>query len=85
MAKAKVGLVLVLTGALALLALGSPALAKDGDVIVREELLGEEHGEAQAERRERPDRGGARGRPEPKRPWTVVLTRDGTRVARVVH
>ena len=35
MAKTKMGLTLVMLGALALLALGSPALAKDGDVLVR--------------------------------------------------
>jgi hypothetical protein len=35
MAKTKVGLTLVLTGVLALVAVGSPALAKDGDVLVR--------------------------------------------------
>ena len=35
MGTTNVGLTLVLTGVLALLAVGSPALAKDGDVLVR--------------------------------------------------
>ena len=67
MGKAKVGLMLVLAGALALLALGSPALAKDGDVIVRGTCSATSTAKLKAERRERPDRGRARGRPEPER------------------
>ena len=86
MAKAKVRLVLVLTGALALLALGSPALAKDGDVIVRGTCsakstaklkLSGENGRIEVELEVDQNRNGV--------PWTVVLTREGTRVAPVVR
>ena len=86
MAKATVGLVLVLAGALALLALGSPALAKDGDVIVRGSCsakstaklkLSGENGRIEVELEVDQNRNGV--------PWTVVLTRDGTRVARVAR
>jgi hypothetical protein len=86
MAKVKVGLMLVLTGAVALLALGSPALAKDGDVIVRGTCsakstaklkLSGENGRIEVELEVDQNRNGV--------PWTVVLTRDGTRVARLIR
>ena len=86
MAKARVGLMLVLTGALALLALSSPALAKDGDVIVRGTCsakstaklkLSDENGRIEIEVEVDQNRNGV--------PWTVVLTRDGARAARVVR
>ena len=76
---------LVLAGALALLALGSPALAKDGDVIVRGTCsatstaklkLSGENGRIEVELEVDQNRNGV--------PWKVVLTR-GTRVARVVR
>ena len=86
MAKTKVGLTLVLTGVLGLLAIGSPALAKDGDVLVRGSCsarsaaklkLSNEDGRIEIEVEVDQNRNGV--------PWTVVLTRDGTRVARAVR
>ena len=86
MTRTNVGLVLVLTGALALLALSSPALAKDGDVIARGTCsakstaklkLSGENGRIEVELEVDQNRNGV--------PWTVVLTRDGTRVAKVVR
>jgi hypothetical protein len=80
MAKTKVGLTLVLTGVLALLAVGSPALAKDGDVLVRGTCtarsaaklkLSSEDSRIEVEVEVDQNRNGV--------PWTVVLTRDGTR------
>jgi hypothetical protein len=82
-AKMKVGLTLALTGVLALLAIGSPALAKDGDVLVRGTCtaksvaklkLSSENSRIEVEVEVDQNRNGV--------PWTVVLTRDGTRVAR---
>ena len=86
MAKTKVGLTLVLTGVLALLAFGSPALAKDGDVLVRGTCtarsaaklkLSSEDSRIEVEVEVDQNRNGV--------PWTVVLTRDGTRVARATR
>jgi hypothetical protein len=86
MVKTKVGLTLVLTGALALLALGAPALAKDGDVLVRGTCtarsaaklkLSSENSRIEVEVEVDQNRNGV--------PWTVVLTRDGTRVARATR
>ncbi len=86
MAKANVGLVLVLAGALAVPAVGSSALAKDGDVIVRATCsagstaklkLSGEAGRIEVEVEVDQNRNGV--------PWTVVLTRDGARVARVTR
>ena len=86
MTRTHVGLVLVLTGALALLALSSPALGKDGDVVVRGTCsakstsklkLSGENGRIEVELEVDQNRNGV--------PWTVVLTRDGTRIARVVR
>ena len=79
MAKTNVGLLLVLAGALAVPAVGSSALAKDGDVIVRAacsagstaklKLSGEAGSRIEAEVEVDQNRNGV--------PWTVVLTRDG--------
>ena len=87
MAKANVGLVLVLAGALAVPGVGSSARAKDGDVIVRAacsagstaklKLSGKAGSRIEAEVEVDQNRNGV--------PWTVVLTRDGTRVARVTR
>jgi hypothetical protein len=86
MTRTKVGLTVVLSGALALLALGSPASAKDGDVLVRGTCsarsavklkLSNEDGRIEAEVEVDQNRNGV--------PWTVVLTRDGTRVARLIR
>ena len=82
MTRTHVGLVLMLTGALALLALSSPALGKDGDVVVR--------GTCSAKSTAKLKLSGENGRIEVDQnrngvPWTVVLTRDGTRVAKVVR
>ena len=86
MTRTKVALTLVLSGALALLALGSPALAKDGDVLVRGSCsarsavklkLSDEDGRIEAEVEVDQNRNGV--------PWTVVLTRDGARVARLTR
>ena len=86
MAKANVGLMLVLMGALAVPAVGSAARAKDGDVIARAACsagsaaklkLSGEAGRIEAEVEVDQNRNGV--------PWAVVLTRDGVRVARVVR
>ena len=86
MSKTKVGLALVLTGVLALLAVGSPALAKDGDVLARGTCtatsaaklkLSSENSRIEVEVEVDQNRNGV--------PWTVVLTRDGARVARVTR
>ena len=86
MGKTNVGLTLVLTGVLALLAVGSPALAKDGDVLVRGTCtarsaaklkLSSENSRIEVEVEVDQNRTGV--------PWTVVLNRDGTRVARATR
>jgi hypothetical protein len=86
MIKTKAGLTLVLTGVLALLAVGSPALAKNGDVVARGTCtarsaaklkLSGENGRIDVEVEVDQNRNGV--------PWTVVLTRDGTRVARATR
>ena len=86
MTRTTAGLPLVLAGALALLALGSPAVAKDGDVLVRGSCsarsavklkLSDENGRIEAEVEVDQNRNGV--------PWTVVLTRDGNRVARLTR
>ena len=86
MVKTKTGLTLVLSGVLALLAVGSPALAKDGDVLVRGTCTGRsaaklklsgENSRIEIEVEVDQNRNGV--------PWTVVLTRDGTRVARATR
>ena len=70
--------------ALALLALGSPAFAKDGDILVRGTCtaksasklkLSAENGRIEVEFEVDQNRNGV--------PWTVVLTRNGTRVAQL--
>jgi hypothetical protein len=77
---------LVLGVALALLALGSPALAKDGDVLARGTCTGRsavklklsaEDGRIEVEVEVDQNRDGVR--------WAVVLTRDGDRVARLTR
>ena len=82
MAKTKMGLTLVLTGVLALLAVGSPALAKDGDVLVRGTCtarsaaklkLSNENSRIEVEVEVDQNRNGVR--------WRVVLFRNGTQVA----
>jgi hypothetical protein len=82
MLKRHAGLVLGLCAALTVLALGSPALAKDGDVLVRGQCSGastsklklsEEDGRIEVEFEVDQNRNGVT--------WTVVLTRDGSRVA----
>ena len=86
MFKPKVGLMLLLAGALGLLVVGSPALAKDGDVLVTGSCsarsaaklkLSAENGRIEIEVEVDQNRNGV--------PWTVVLTRDGVRVARAVR
>ena len=82
MLKRHAGLVLGLCAALTVLAFGSPALAKDGDVLVRGQCSGastsklklsEEDGRIEVEFEVDQNRNGVH--------WTVVLTRDGSRVA----
>jgi hypothetical protein len=82
MSKGNVVLTVVSLAALGLLALGSPALAKDGDVRVRGTCTGNsasklklsaENGRIEVEFEVDQNRNGVG--------WTVVLTRDGTRVA----
>jgi hypothetical protein len=72
--------------ALALLALGSPAFAKDGDVLVRGTCtaksasklkLSAENGRIEVEFEVDQNRNGV--------PWTVVLTRNGVRVAQLTR
>ena len=86
MRKTRIGATLVLAGSLALLALGSPALAKDGDVLVRGTCSGrsaiklklsEENGRIEAEVEVDQNRNGVA--------WTVVLTRDGRQVAQATR
>ena len=78
MSKRSVALTIVALAALALLALGSPALAKDGDVLVRGICTGKstsklklsaENGRIEVEFEVDQNRNGV--------PWTVVLTRNG--------
>ena len=86
MTKRQAALVVGLCAALVLLALGSPALAKDGDVLVRGTCSGastaklklsEEDGRIEVEFEVDQNRNGVA--------WTVVLTRDGSRVARLTR
>jgi hypothetical protein len=86
MTKRHAGLVVGLCAALVLLALGSPALAKDGDVLVRGTCSGlsasklklsEEDGRIEVEFEVDQNRNGVS--------WTVVLTRDGSRVAQLTR
>ncbi len=86
MTKRHASLVVGLCAALVLLALGSPALAKDGDVLVRGTCSGasaaklklsEEDGRIEVEFEVDQNRNGVA--------WTVVLTRDGSRVARLTR
>jgi hypothetical protein len=86
MKRTKLGMTLLLAGMLALLALGSPALAKDGDVLVRGTCSGrsavklklsEENGRIEAEVEVDQNRNGVA--------WRVVMTRDGVRVARATR
>ena len=86
MKKRQAGLVVVLSGALALLAFGSPAAAKDGDVLVRGTCTGQstsklklsaENGRIEVEFEVDQNRNGV--------PWTVVLRRDGVPVARLTR
>ena len=86
MSKRTVVLTIVSLAALALLALGSPALAKDGDVVVRGTCTGKstsklklstENGRIEAEFEVDQNRNGVK--------WTVVLTRNGTRVANLTR
>jgi hypothetical protein len=84
MSKRAVVLTIVALTALALLTLGSPAFAKNGDVLVRGTCTGSstsklklkaENGRIEAEFEVDQNRNGV--------PWTVVLTRNGTRVAQL--
>jgi hypothetical protein len=86
MSKQRVCLTIVSLAALALLALGQPALAKDGDVLVRGTCtakstsklkLSAENGRIEVEFEVDQNRNGV--------PWTVVLTRNGTRVAQLAR
>ena len=86
MSKRSVVLTLVSLTALALLSLGSPALAKDGDVLVRGTCTGKstsklklsaENGRIEVEFEVDQNRNGV--------PWTVVLTRNGARVAQLAR
>ena len=86
MSKRSVVLTLVSLTALALLSLGSPALAKDGDVLVRGTCTGKstsklklsaENGRLEVEFEVDQNRNGV--------PWTVVLTRNGARVAQLAR
>ena len=86
MSKRIVVLTLVAFAAMGVLALGSPALAKDGDVLVRGTCTGKsasklklsaENGRIEVEFEVDQNRNGVG--------WTVVLTRDGTRVARLTR
>jgi hypothetical protein len=78
--------VTLLAGALAALAVGTTALAKDGDVLrrancsVRSDIklkLSEENGRIETEVEVDQNRNGVA--------WNVVLTRDGNRVARATR
>ncbi len=86
MSKRTVVFTIVSFAVLGTLALGAPALAKDGDVLVRGTCtgnsaaklkLGEENGriEVEIEVDQNRNRVG----------WTVILTRDGTRVAKLTR
>jgi len=86
MSKRSVVLTIVLLTALALLALGSPALAKDGDVLVRGTCTGKstsklklsaENGRIEVDFEVDQNRNGV--------PWMVVLTRNGARVAQLTR
>jgi hypothetical protein len=86
MSKRSVLLTLVSIAAAALLAHGSPALAKDGDVLVRGSCTGKstsklklsaEDGRIEAEFEVDQNRNGVR--------WTVVLARNGARVAQLTR
>jgi hypothetical protein len=86
MSKRTVVLTIVSLTALSLLVLGAPALAKDGDMLVRGTCtgasasklkLGTENGRIEVELEVDQNRNGVG--------WTVVLTRDGTRVARMTR
>jgi hypothetical protein len=82
MSKGNAVIALVSLASMGLLALGSPALAKDGDVRVQGTCTGKstsklklsgENGRIEVEFAVDQNRNGVG--------WTVVLTRDGTRVA----
>ncbi len=86
MLKRQVVLVATLTAALAALALGSPALAKDGDILVRGSCTGasasklklsEENGRIEVEFEVDQNRNGVA--------WAIVLERNGDRVARLTR
>ncbi len=86
MSKPRVALTIVALTALALLSLGSPALAKDGDVLVRGTCTGpstaklklsEENGRIEVEFEVDQNRNGVR--------WNIVLTRNGGRVAELAR
>jgi hypothetical protein len=86
MSKRTVVFAIVSLTALSLLVLGTPALAKDGDMLVRGTCtgasasklkLGTENGRIEVELEVDQSRNGVG--------WTVVLTRDGTRVARMTR
>jgi hypothetical protein len=86
MSKRSVVLTIVSLTALALLSLGPPALAKDGDVLVRGTCTGQstsklklsaENGRIEVEFEVDQNRNGVR--------WNVVLTRNGARVAELAR
>jgi hypothetical protein len=86
MSKRTILLTIVSVTAVALLVLGSPALAKDGDVFVRgvctatstsKLKLSAEGSRIEVEFEVDQNRNGV--------PWTVVLTRNGTRVAQLTR
>jgi hypothetical protein len=86
MSKRTVVLTIVSLASLALLALGSPAFAKNGDVLVNGTCTGNstsklklkaDNGRIEAEFEVDQNRNGV--------PWTVVLTRNGTRVAQLTR
>ena len=86
MSKRSVLLTIVSVTALALLALGSPAFAKDGDVLVRGTCTGKgtsklklstENGRIEVEFEVDQNRNGIK--------WSVVLTRDSVRVAQLAR
>ena len=75
-----------LTAAVAALAIGSPALAKEGDILVRGSCTGpstaklklsEENGRIEVEFEVDQNRNGVS--------WTIVLQRNGTRVAQLTR
>ncbi len=86
MSKRSVVLTIVSLASLALLALGSPALAKDGDVLVRGTCTGKstsklklstENGRIEVDLEVDQNRNGVK--------WTVVLTRNGVRFANLTR